>query len=109
MQGDWPSPGSRFFHSIGVGPFTVRDHTRVLESEFNVRLVLEARVRPFLTASVTVTLTPTPTGSDVVMEEHPIRPFAVRVLRPLLDPLTSRRNMAALERLKGLVERRTRD
>lgn len=38
----WPSPGAKLHHSSGVGPLTVEDETRVLESEQPRRLVLHA-------------------------------------------------------------------
>jgi uncharacterized protein YndB with AHSA1/START domain len=107
VAGDWPSPGSRFFHSVGAGPFTLNDQTEVIESDPPRRLVLEARVRPLLTASVTLTVTPSAEGSEVVMEEHPTGPAPMRTIAPLLDPFTSRRNMTALQRLKDLVEHRS--
>jgi uncharacterized protein YndB with AHSA1/START domain len=104
VAGDWPSPGSRFFHSVGAGPFTLDDHTEVIEADPPRRLVLEARVRPLLTASVTLTVTQKGEGSEVVMEEHPTGPSPMRVIGPLLDPFTFKRNMTALKRLKDLVE-----
>jgi uncharacterized protein YndB with AHSA1/START domain len=106
VEGDWPSPGARFHHSIGFGPVVIKDQTKVVESVAPTRLVLEAQVRPFLTAAVTLAVTPTAPGSDVVMEEHPVGPLPVRIVWPLFDPLTSRRNDTALRRLKELVERR---
>jgi uncharacterized protein YndB with AHSA1/START domain len=106
VEGDWPSPGSRFFHSVGAGPFTLNDQTEVIESDPPRRLVLEARVRPLMIALVTLTVTASREGSEVVMEEHPVGPAPIRVIAPLLDPLTSKRNMTALHRLKDLVEHR---
>jgi uncharacterized protein YndB with AHSA1/START domain len=106
--GDWPSPGARLFHTSGVGPLTLKDETEVVESDPPHRLVLRAKVRPILVASVTITVTAGPGGSEVVMEEHPVGPRPTRLLGPLLDPLTSRRNDAALGRLNDLVERHAR-
>ena len=102
--GDWPSPDARFFHSTGVGPLTLQDETEVVELDDPRRLVLRAKARPILVASVTLTVTAGPGGSEVVMEEHPTGPLPTRLLGPLFDPLTSRRNDAALRRLKDLVE-----
>lgn len=107
VEGDWPSAGARFHHSIGFGPVAIKDQTKVVEADAPTRLVLEAQVRPFLTAAVTLAVTPTAPGSDVVMEEHPVGPLPIRIIWALLDPLTSRRNDAALRRLKEIVERRT--
>jgi hypothetical protein len=59
---------------------------------------------PVCVARVTITVTGGPTGSDVVMAEHTVGPWVVRLDWPRLDPLTSRRNRAALARLEDLVE-----
>src|SRR5215207_3487776 len=45
---DWPQPGSRFHHRVGlVGPLTVADSSEVLEVDPPASLVLEVRARPF--------------------------------------------------------------
>ena len=50
---DWPAPGSRFHHSVGVGPVTTRDQTvlcaakpnELVELEFHIWPVGQGRVR----------------------------------------------------------------
>jgi uncharacterized protein YndB with AHSA1/START domain len=42
----WPAVGSRFHHSVGFGPISVDDHTKIEEIELNRRLKLRARARP---------------------------------------------------------------
>jgi len=41
----WPAPGTRFHHTIGVGPFTVNDHTRSLEAQAPRLLRMRAKGR----------------------------------------------------------------
>ena len=36
----WPVPGSRFHHTVGFGPVTIRDHTEVLGDDLPARLEL---------------------------------------------------------------------
>jgi uncharacterized protein YndB with AHSA1/START domain len=105
----WPRPGSRFRHTVGFGPLTLSDDSQVLEIEQDRRLVLEARVRPFGTATVALDLKPVKRGkaTEVTMREEARRGPARRVWNPLLDAATHARNVIALRRLKRLAEART--
>src|SRR3954464_13858092 len=53
----FPAPGTRFHHTIGSGPFTLRDHPEVLDSEPARLLRLRALGRPLGAATVTLELT----------------------------------------------------
>src|SRR6188472_2881403 len=54
---DWPQPGSRFHHRVGlVGPLTIPDSTSSVEVEPPTRLVLEVRARPLVKGRVEFTL-----------------------------------------------------
>lgn len=103
VEADWPAPGSRFHHRVGVaGPLTVADNTEVKEVDPPRRLVLEARARPIGRASVTFRLSEDvrPDGRQVTrieMEEAPIG--LLGALRPVLQPLTDARNRASLNAL----------
>src|SRR5688572_29284584 len=68
---EWPAPGSKFHHTIGVGPFDVSDHTLSLEAERPHRLKIRAKGRPVGTASVTLTMTAKDGGTVVEMTENP--------------------------------------
>jgi uncharacterized protein YndB with AHSA1/START domain len=105
----WPRRGSRFHHTVGVGPATLEDNSKVLNIEQDRRLVLEARVRPFGTAVVDIELQPKRRGkaTKVTMRETANRGPLARVWNPALDALTYARNIVALQRLKRLVEART--
>jgi uncharacterized protein YndB with AHSA1/START domain len=102
IDSDWPAPGSRFHHRVGVvGPVTVADSTKVLEIHDDERLVLEVRARPFGRGKSTFVLCPDSTGTEVRLEEHPIGLLAPT--RPLVDPLIAFRNRQSLRNLAALV------
>jgi uncharacterized protein YndB with AHSA1/START domain len=102
----WPEPGSRFYHTVGVGPLRVRDHTVALEARRPTLLRLCARARPLGTAHVTLTMTPQDDGTRVRMVENLVGPTSLLVLNPLLQPLTRARNAESLMRLEELALRR---
>jgi uncharacterized protein YndB with AHSA1/START domain len=105
-EDDWPAVGSRFHHSVGKGPFTIEDHTEVVEAEPPTRLVLSAKARPLGSARVELRLQPTAGGTRVVMVEHPENPVLRMVMGPLGAYVIRRRNDESLRRLKRLAERR---
>ena len=102
----FPSPGTKFHHTIGFGPFTLQDHTEVLEAERPGLLKLRAKGRPLGTASVTLRMTPEDGGTTVEMVERPDGPFVVLNANPLLHVLTKVRNAESLMRLEELALRR---
>ena len=69
---EWPQPGSRFAHQQGAGPLHIEDVTVVRELDAPDRIVLEAKIRPLLTAQVTLTLDPLSRGTLITMDEVPI-------------------------------------
>jgi uncharacterized protein YndB with AHSA1/START domain len=104
---DWPAAGSRFHHTIGVGPLTLDDHTEALEAEPPQRLKLRAKGRPLGTATVTLEMIPEDGGTVVRMTENPDGLTAVLSLNPLVHVLTKVRNAESLMRLEELALRRT--
>lgn len=107
-QDGWPAPGSRFHHTIGVGPFTVKDHTVSLDAERPRLLRLRAKTRPLGTARVTMQMTPSDGGTLVRMTERPDGPTAILALNPLVHLFTKARNAESLMRLEELALRRAR-
>jgi uncharacterized protein YndB with AHSA1/START domain len=103
---DWPAPGSKFHHTIGVGPFKVSDHTVALEAEWPHRMVLRAKGRPIGTAKVTLTMTPRDGGTVVQMVEQPDGVYRPLKLNPLLHLMTLARNAESLMRLEELAVRK---
>src|SRR3954454_8277162 len=80
----FPAPGTRFHHTIGFGPLTLRDHTEILEGDPPRLMRLRAQGRPVGSATVTMRLTPVAGGTGVEMVEHPAGRFAVLGLNPLV-------------------------
>ena len=102
----WPAVGSAFHHRVGLGPLNVADRTEVIAIEPSRLLVLRARARPIGQARVTFELSGTADCCDVVMVEEPLDARTKRYWNPVLDKLTSLRNVETLRRLKNLAEER---
>jgi uncharacterized protein YndB with AHSA1/START domain len=104
----WPRRGSRFHHTVGVGPLLLRDNSEVLDVSQDRRLVLEARVRPFGSATVELDLRPVRRGkkTKVTMVEAARTGAMKRAWNPLFDAAMKVRNVVALRRLKRLAESR---
>jgi len=103
---DWPAPGSKFHHTIGVGPFEVSDHTEALETRPPERLRMRAKARPLGSATVTMELLPREGGTLVRMTERPDGPGWLLDLNPLFWLSTKLRNAESLMRLEELAARR---
>jgi len=103
VEGNWPDPGSRFHHSVGIGPFTVKDHTESEKAVAERRLELKAKARPLGTAKVTLELTPEGNGTRVVMIEDPGDALTALVFNPLTHLLVRGRNAESLRRLGELA------
>jgi hypothetical protein len=107
MDPDWPRPGSRFAHTINIGPLRVQDHTCVEEVEPDRRLQLRAKARPFGTARVVLELEPAGgDGTCVTIVEQAADPLTAFLFQPLTHLAVHRRNARSLERLAELAEGR---
>ena len=106
-DGAWPEPGSRFHHTVGFGPITVKDHTVSEHSAPERRLELKAKARPLGTAKVTLELIPEGNGTRVVMTEDPGDTLTALVFNPITHVLVRGRNEESLRRLGELAVRRT--
>ena len=102
----WPAVGAAFDHTLGVGPLVVRDQTSVVEVEQDRRLVLRACMGPLAVNRVTLTLRPTPGGTEVGIEERAVERPLSKVWNPVLDALMSMRNRLLLRRLGRVAARR---
>jgi uncharacterized protein YndB with AHSA1/START domain len=103
-DGSWPTPGSRFHHSVGWGPFELQDDTKSLEVQPHRRLVMEARGRPLGRAIVEFVLEPRGSRTRVTMDERVVSPRLLRWGNPLLAPLIRLRNAESLRRLEQLTQ-----
>lgn len=104
---DFPAPGTRFRHRVGIGPVGIVDHTEVIEVDPPRRIVLKGKARPLGTATIELTVRGHAGGAEVRMEETPgDRLSALVGANPLADAALRLRNAEALARLKRLVEER---
>ena len=101
----FPAPGTKFHHTIGFGPLTLRDHTEVIEAVEPKLLWLRAKGRPLGTAKVILRLTPVDGGTSVEIEEDPDGAYSVLRFNPLLQVATRLRNAESLMRLEELALR----
>jgi uncharacterized protein YndB with AHSA1/START domain len=99
----WPGAGSHLDHSIGIGPVTLKDNTKVIESDPPSYLHLEARGRPFGIAHVEFDVAAERGGSRIRLREYVVRPHLLAALNPLFGPLVRLRNAATLRRLTDVV------
>lgn len=109
VQDEWPEPGSRFFHRIGVGPAVVLGSTTVRALEAPHRLDLAAGMGPLGEAAVWFRVEPSEDGCTVSIEEVPRRGLARaawRVGTPLVIASLWGRNALSLQALAELVESR---
>ena len=102
----WPEPGSRFHHTVGLGPLKVSDHTEVLEASRPRLFEVRAKARPLGTAKVRMEMTPRDGGTLVAMSERPDGPTSILAVNPLVHLLTRGRNAESLMRLEELALRR---
>ena len=101
---EWPAPGSELHHTQGVGPFTLKDETIVLEAERPSRLVLLAEIEPLGKMRITVELEEEGQGTRVTLTEEPESGAVETADNPLSDWLLGKRNTVALQRLKRIAE-----
>jgi uncharacterized protein YndB with AHSA1/START domain len=99
----WPAPGSRFHHTVGIGPLTVDDHTESLAADPPRRLVLRAKARPLGLAKVEIELEPERGGTCVTLRENPTGPQKPLAYFPPLQLLTWLRNTESLARIERLA------
>lgn len=99
----WPEPGTRFHHSIGVGPLHIRDATAVVADELPDRLHLAAGLGPVGTVDVIFTVAEADGGTQVGLTEHPTAGLLKLLWSPPLEAAMAARNRVALRRLEGLA------
>ena len=105
---DWPAAGSKFHHTVGVGPLEISDHTESLEARPPTLLRIRAKARPLGTAKVTMEMTSQDGGTMVRMTENPDGASTLLSLNPLVHLVTKLRNAESLMRLEELALRQAR-
>ncbi len=104
VDAEWPAPGSRFHHSVGVGTLQLHDHSEVLEIEPGYRLQLRVKARPFVSAVATFTVVGDDERCVVSIEEEPTVRWLGNMVRVVMDPTVHVRNQRSLRRLAAFVE-----
>jgi uncharacterized protein YndB with AHSA1/START domain len=102
----WPEPGSELQYRIGAGPISVGDHTTVVEADEPRHLLLRAQLKHLGAFAIRLDLEPRDGGTRVVMEEEPVDGALETVHNTLSGAALTKRNEAALGRLKKLAEAR---
>ena len=109
VDSDWPAPGTRILHSIGVWPTVINDETVVLDCTPQEELVLLARMGPLGAMRITLRLSDTPQGCCVEMSEvaaeGPLKAVPDRLQLAGIWP----RNKECTWRLANLAEERDPD
>lgn len=103
---DWPAPGTRIAHSVGLWPVLLDDVTESLAWDPTGRLELQAHAWPAGEARVVLEVRPDGAGCVVRMTEDAVRGPGARVPRPLRAAALVPRNRESLLRLALLAERR---
>jgi len=102
---DWPAPGSKFHHKVGVGPFEINDNSKLEAIDPPRSISLNVRARPAGVARVHIALEPDDEGGTMIaMDEYPIAGIARFTDNPIQRALLAGRNLEALRRLKNLAE-----
>lgn len=96
----WPDPGSRFHHTLGFGPVTLRDFSEVVEDDLPRSLRLLVHLRPIGSAEVVFRLEADGSArTHAEMTETPVSGLLAATWSPPAVALTRRRNDRVLARL----------
>jgi uncharacterized protein YndB with AHSA1/START domain len=106
---EWPDPGSRIHHSVGMWPFLISDNTEIEEIDAPHEVVLRVRAWPAGEGRVRITCAPRGAGeTEVVIEEYAVSGPAKLVPHAVQSSMLKFRNAEALRRLAYLAESRAR-
>lgn len=103
---EWPAPGSKFHHSVGVGPARLSDSSKLVDLDPPHRLRLEVRFRPIGVADVVFAVEPLDPGCVVTMIEEPKGGPFWKFWNGLIDLAVQGRNEITLHRLRRETQRR---
>ncbi len=102
----WPAQGSRFHHTVKIGPLRLKDDSEVEEVRPGQFLQLKVKGRPLGTARVKIALERADGGTRVTMVEDPGNTLSALMFNPLMHLLVRARNVWSLDRLAELAEGR---
>jgi hypothetical protein len=103
---DWPRMGARFHHSVGVGPISTRDSTKILSSRRSTWTSRCDSAPLALPASHSGSQTPAVGRCRIVLREDPIAGPAEGLRGRAWDAVVHARNALSLWRLRRLTESR---
>jgi uncharacterized protein YndB with AHSA1/START domain len=103
---NWPEVGSRFHHTVGIGPLRVKDYTVVEDVKPGRFLQLQTKTRPLGNARVKLELERLDGRTRVTMTEDAADKPTAFVFMPLTHLLVRGRNVRSLDRLAELAEGR---
>ncbi|MEV7397363.1 SRPBCC family protein [Aeromicrobium sp. NPDC092404] len=103
---NWPEKGSRLYHSVGVWPLVINDHTEVLDVVPGRSIKLRARGWPIGEAEVEMRLSDVGAQTEVTIVEDAVAGPGVLVPEPIKGLSLKWRNTEALRRLAFLAEGR---
>lgn len=106
VDDDWPAPGAKLYHSVGVWPALLDDSTSVLESQAPTHLKLRARGWPAGEAEIDLRVEAHADGSEVTIREDAVAGPGKLVPKVLRDPQLAIRNVETLKRLAYIAEGR---
>jgi len=106
LDDDWPRPGSRFHHTVGMWPVHINDHSELEAFDPPRSMRLSVRATALVRATVTISVRGDESSSIVCIAEEPRAGLVGEVVRPALDPVTHLRNHASLRRLARVVRER---
>jgi hypothetical protein len=104
----WPAPGSRFHHSVGIGPLMTRDQTRLVRSEPDRLVELNIQLWPIGEGIVRLELAETGARTHVTMHEEFTQGPAAWADNALQQVAMKLRNDWSLDKLRDVVEQRYR-
>jgi hypothetical protein len=103
---EFPKPGARIHHSVGLWPALMSDRSQVLRVVPGREIELDVAIGPLGRGTVTVRLEPLPDGRcDVVLSEVVNGRLAGLVPEQVSDVVLAVRNRETLHRLIALAER----
>jgi hypothetical protein len=104
VDADFPKPGSKVHHSVGVWPLVIDDQTEVESVDAPREMQLLASVWPAGKGRVHITCVPQGDRTEVTMDEQVVSGPGRLVPTPVEGALLRLRNKETLKRLAFLAE-----
>lgn len=106
FEPQWPEPGSTFHHSVGAGPFVLRDRTDAVRHDPPSGLVVRPHIRPFVVLETVFALEARGDETLLRLDEYAVDGLFRPVWPGPLDALLGLRNRLVVQRIARLAEQR---